>query len=156
MFEERWEYIIDGKKYGVRRILLMLIPAVVFAVLAVDQLQPQPNKLWILGLAFAAIAATLGGTAVVLAARYACFCVRIGEQGFYCRTVPWNGRYYAYADAVRCRTKHRWTHHRGTTEVSHGYYCVVTMQDGAVVRFRFERELHRDAVRALKTRINQE
>ena len=156
MMNEKWKYVIDSRQYGVRRVILMLVPAVLFAILAVDQWQPQPNKLWLLGLAFAAIAATLGGTALVSAARSIWFCVRVGERGFYCRTAPWNGRYYAYADAASCRTEHRWTHHRGTTEVSHGYFCIVTMRDGTVVRFRFERALHRDAVRALKARINRE
>ncbi len=156
MTNEHWKYVIDSRRYGVRRVLLMLIPAILFAVLAVDQWQPHPNKIWLLGVVFAAIAVTLGGTAAVSAARSIWFCVRVGERGFYCRTTPWNGGYYAYTDAVSCRTEHRWTHHRGTTEVSHGYYCIVTLRDGATVRFRFEREFHRDAVKALKTCINNQ
>lgn len=154
MMNEKWKHVIDSRQYGVRRVVLMLIPAVLFTVLAVDQWQPQPNKIWLLGVLFAAIAVILGGTAVASAVRTIWFCVRVGEDGFYCRTTPWNGGYYPYADAVSCRTEHRWTHHRGTTEVSHGYFCIVTMKNGAVVRFRFERELHRDAVKALKAQIN--
>lgn len=44
MNNEQWDYKIDGKTNGVTRMIIAAVVGIVFLVLAVDQLQPAPNK----------------------------------------------------------------------------------------------------------------
>lgn len=49
---EKWDYIISGRPYGIMRMAIVGILAAFFIVLTIDQLQPGPNKVPFVALAF--------------------------------------------------------------------------------------------------------
>ena len=53
---EKWDYVITGKPYGITRMVIVGVIAAFFIVLTIDQLQPGPNKMLFIALAFGGIA----------------------------------------------------------------------------------------------------
>lgn len=49
---EKWDYIITGRPYGIMRMVIVGALAAFFIVLTIDQLQPAPNKMAFVALAF--------------------------------------------------------------------------------------------------------
>ena len=153
MNNERWDYIISGKEGGLARIIVMLIPAGLFTMLTIDQLQPQPGKLRMLALAFAGMAIPMLGITIYLLNRYFFFKVCIGEDGFYYQSSPFGGKYYRYADVVSCREEHQAYRPKHRTQTMHYYYFHFDTAEGRSVRFLFEKELHAREISTLKERI---
>jgi hypothetical protein len=99
---EKWDYIISGRPYGIMRMAIVGILAAFFIVLTIDQLQPGPNKVPFVALAFGGIATLLTVTLVKLIGRYFYYKICIGPRGFFFKTNPFNGKYYKYTDIERC------------------------------------------------------
>ena len=99
---EKWDYIISGKPYGITRMVVVGVVAAFFIVLTIDQLQPGPNKVPFVALAFGSIAVLMTVTLVKLIGRYFYYKICIGPRGFFFKTNPFNGKYYEYTDIERC------------------------------------------------------
>ncbi len=99
---EKWDYIISGKPYGIMRMVIVGVFAAFFIVLTIDQLQPGPNKVPFVALAFGGIATLMTVTLVRLIGRYFYYKICIGPHGFFFKTNPFNGKYYKYTDIERC------------------------------------------------------
>ena len=89
---EKWDYIISGRPYGIMRMAIVGILAAFFIVLTIDQLQPGPNKVPFVALAFGGIATLLTVTLVKLIGRYFYYKICIGPRGFFFKTNPFNGK----------------------------------------------------------------
>ena len=101
MNNEQWNYKIDGKTNGLARMIIAAVVGIVFLVLAVDQLQPVPNKYPQIAIFFTSIAVVFLLLTVYLSLRYFCFKIYIGKSGFYFKTRPFNGQYYTYAEGEK-------------------------------------------------------
>lgn len=88
---EKWDYVITGKPYGIMRMVIVGVIAAFFIVLTIDQLQPGPNKVPFIALAFGSIATLMSVTFVRLIVRYFYYKICIGPKGFYFKTSPFNG-----------------------------------------------------------------
>lgn len=98
---EKWDYVITGKPYGITRMVIAGVIAAFFIVLTIDQLQPGPNKMPFIALAFGGIATLMSVTFVRLIVRYFYYKICIGPKGFYFKTNPFNGKYYEYTEIER-------------------------------------------------------
>ena len=98
---EKWDYVITGKPYGITRMVIVGVIAAFFSVLTIDQLQPGPNKMLFIALAFGGIATLMSVTFVRLIVRYFYYKICIGPKGFYFKTNPFNGKYYEYTEIKR-------------------------------------------------------
>ena len=83
---EKWDYIITGRPYGIMRMVIVGALAAFFIVLTIDQLQPAPNKMAFVALAFGGIATLMTVTFVKLISRYFYYKICIGQRGFYFKT----------------------------------------------------------------------
>ena len=66
----KWDYVITGKPYGIMRMVIAGVIAAFFIVLTIDQLQPGPNKVPFIALAFGGIATLMSVTFVRLIVSY--------------------------------------------------------------------------------------
>ncbi len=151
-------YVIDGKAYGRGRIAAccVLLPVVVL----LDSVALQVSK----GAGILAVFACLGSATVicailVLAVQYACFRVEIGTDGFFLRTLPWNGQYYAYRHIVGCREVEKVVRirrsRRDAASRSYYYFFSFTDENGKIRRFQFEKPLYSHEIAVLQQRIEQ-
>ena len=115
---EKWDYVITGKPYGITRMVIVGVIAAFFIVLTIDQLQPGPNKMLFIALAFGGIATLMSVTFVRLIVRYFYYKICIGPKGFYFKTNPFNGKYYEYTEIERCGRGTIKVHHSGTISAS--------------------------------------
>ena len=111
---EKWDYIITGRPYGIMRMVIVGALAAFFIVLTIDQLQPAPNKMAFVALAFGGIATLMTVTFIKLISRYFYYKICIGQRGFYFKTNPFNGKYYEYTDIERCGEMAIEAHHSAT------------------------------------------
>lgn len=154
MENEKWDYKIDGKPYGLSRLVVVGVLAAVFVVLTIDQLQPHPNKYLQVALGFAGLAGIFLFLLVYLLIRYFCFKFYVGKNGFYYQTNPFNGNYYRYADirsADESLVVYRRRRARGRT---YRYYFTFTLKTGERKTVIFEKALHEREINVLKDRIN--
>ena len=94
MKNEKWDYKIDGKMYGMVRMIIVAVLAMFFSVLTVDQLKPHSNKYIPVALGFAFLTVVFWGLFVYLLNRYINFKIYIGKEGFYYQTNPFNKSYF--------------------------------------------------------------
>lgn len=154
---EKWDYVISGKPYGITRMVIAGVIASFFIVLTIDQLQPGPNKMPFVALAFGGIATLMTVTFVRLISRYFYYKICIGQTGFYFKTNPFNGRYYEYTDIERCGKYVVKTHHSATIAApsqNRGYFFSFTDRSGKKHETLYESSLYEDEFEILVSRIN--
>lgn len=149
---EKEEYLIDGKAFGKMQmgigvvIVAMTVSLNLFLVKKVGL-----TLIGNLGVVMALVVACL------FCNRYFCFQVKIKKDGFYCRTNPFNGCYYAYEELVDCREIRKIVRHRqGYRDAAQRrYYFFFEFTDfhGKNHKFQFEQEIYEQEIRVLKERI---
>lgn len=154
---EKWDYVITGKPYGITRMVIVGAIAAFFIVLTIDQLQPGPNKMLFIALAFGGIATLMSVTFVRLIVRYFYYKICIGPKGFYFKTNPFNGKYYEYTEIERCGRGTIKVHHSGTIiaspQVSRKFFCFID-RSGKKHEAILEGTLNEDEITILISRIN--
>lgn len=158
MNNEKWEYKIDGKKYGMARLVVTGLFGIIFTVLAIDQFQPHPNKYIPVALAFTGMAVSLIGAFVYLLIRYNNFKIYIGKEGFYYQTTRSNGTYYSYDETENAQEivesyKHGGT--RGARGRVYYHFLVFSLNNGEQKKVLFEKTLHEKEIKILIKRINK-
>ncbi len=139
------EYVIDGRVYGKSRIVLALILWLVVVSL-------EKTLFCSIGSVMMAL------VVLVLVVRYVCFQIKIGENGVFVQTMPWNGAYYSYREITDCREIEKVVRHgrRGKrTGRTYYYFFTFTSIDGETRRFQFEKPLHAQEITVLKERIEK-
>ena len=159
MKNEKWDYKIDGKMYGMVRMIIVAVLAMFFSVLTVDQLKPHSNKYIPVALGFAFLTVVFWGLFVYLLNRYINFKIYIGKEGFYYQTNPFNKSYFKYSDIKTASEEmvvYRHGRAGGVSSVSRTYhhYLTITLKNGEHKKIIFEKSLYEKEINILKERIN--
>ena len=112
-----------------------------------------PPVLYILPVVMAAVA-----VAVVVIHSF-CYKIRIQKDGFYCRTTPFNGRYYYYHEITDCRLvekeKKFGSALKGTRETRYFYYFQFADGANKTHRIFYNKALFELEMKVLMCRIVQ-
>ncbi len=147
------EYLIDGKVFGRTRIVLGIVLLVVVAFMDAVAIK-------ISGLHFLLIPGIVMALYIVISLINSnlFFRVKIEKNGFYCRTNPFNGRYYQYGEIAHCRRIKKVVRNRRPRRAENPrYYFFFAFTDasGATRKFQFEDQIHGHEVDVLKQRIEK-
>lgn len=152
---EQETYRIDGKYFGKTRMVIGIFIFIVFLVIDYNYIMANTFDLGFLLIPGVVLAFFV---CLYLIMSYCCFKVEIEKDGFYCRTAPWNGRYYAYSEIASCRKIKRVVHHSGHSggpKTNYYFFFEFTCTDGKKRRFLFEEPLYGHEIQVLKERIKQ-
>lgn len=150
---EQEAYRIDGKYLGKARMVGGIFILIILFVM--DYIMAKTFELWFLLIPGTVLAFFV---LLYLILNYYCFRVEIGKDGFYCRTAPWNGRYYAYSEIASCRKVRKTVYrhgHSGGPKTNYYFFFEFTCADGKKRRFLFEEPIYGHEIQALKERIEQ-
>ena len=146
-------YAIDGKTFGKSKLILGLL---IVALIALS------NIFIIRKFSFVVIPSiVICIFAIFLILNYNLwFKVKIEKDGFYCRTTPFNGRYYKYSEIKDCRIvekvvkRHRYD---TGTPITKSYYFFFVFYDTAGKKhvFQYEDQIHEHEINILKKRIDE-
>lgn len=149
---EKAEYHIDGKVFGKTRIVLSIVLLVVVAI--IDAVIIKATGQVYLAVPGVAIALFV---LIYLINNNTFFKVEIKENGFYCRTNPFNGQYFEYDKIASCgrikkvvRTR---AHYYEAAQRRYYFFFEFTDVRGKTRRFLFEDPIHGHEVNVLKERI---
>lgn len=145
------EYLIDGKVFGKTRIVLGIVFLMVIAFIELVVIKTS-------GVAWLAIPGIVMALYVLITLINSnlFFKVKIGEDGFYCRTNPFNGQYYDYSEITHCKRIKKVVRTRRPRQAENPRYYFFfefTVQSGATRKFQFEDPIHGHEVDVLKQRI---
>ena len=88
---------------------------------------------------------------------YLFFQIKIKKNSFYCRTTPFNERYYKYSEIADRRKVKRVVKHRsygnGSLHRNYYFYFEFTDNKGEKHEFQYEQQIHEYEVNILKDRI---
>ena len=147
-------YRIDGKHFGKSRIVAGFFIFVVISVISF--LIANISGLWFMLIPGVVMAFLV---LLYLIMSYGCFKVEIDKDGFYCRTTPWNGRYYTYREIISCREIKKVVHHHahstGNMSMAFYFFFEFTCADRKKRRFLFEKPVYEHEINVLKERIKQ-
>ncbi len=150
---ERETYRIDGKYLGKAQIAGGIF--ILIILLVMDYIMAKAFELWFLLIPGTVLAFFV---LLYLILNYYCFRVEIGKDGFYCRTSPWNGKFYSYSEITSCRKVRRTVHrhaHSGGPKTNCYFFFEFTCKDGKKRRFLFEEPIYGQEIQVLKERIKQ-
>ena len=150
--KEKAEYLIDGKVFGKTRMVLSIVLLIVVAI--VDAVIVKTTGQMYLAIPGVVMALFI---LIYLINSNMFFKVKIEENGFYCRTNPFNGQYYEYAEITACkrikkvvRTR---AHYYEAAERRYYFFFEFTDICGKTRRFAFEDPIHGHEINVLKERI---
>ncbi len=152
MHNENWDYIINGKKHSLPRIIFLAVIAAFMAVLTVDQFKPAENKSFMLACIFAILTVIPLCLLLYVLNRVLFFKILIGKEGFYFQTNPFNGKHYLYSEISSCHIKVETAARQSDNTSRH--YLVFVMQNRTAKQVLFEPHLHEKEIEILKDRIN--
>lgn len=160
MKNEKWDYKIDGKMYGITRLFIVGVLLVIFTILAIDQFQPHPNKYIQVALGFTFLACIFFGLFIYLLNRYLNFKIYIGKEGFYYQTNPFNKSYFKYNEidsAIEEMVVHKHGNAGGMRGVNrtYHYYFTIILNNGQQKKIIFEKSLFEKEFDVLKSRISK-
>ena len=151
--KEKAEYLIDGKVFGKTRIVLSIVLLIVVAI--VDAVIVKATGQMYLAVPGVVMALFI---LIYLINSNMFFKVKIEENGFYCRTNPFNGQYYEYAEITACkrikkvvRTR---AHYYEAAERRYYFFFEFTDVRGKTRKFLFEDPIHGHEINVLKERID--
>ena len=150
---ENEEYLIDGKVFGKTRIVLGIVFLLVIAFIEAVVIKTS-------GLAFLVIPGVVMAIYVLISLINSnlFFRVKIEQNGFYCRTNPFNGQYYEYSEITHCeRIKKvvRIARPRRAENPRYYFFFAFTDASGATRKFQFEDQIHGHEVNVLQERIEK-
>ena len=150
--KEKAEYLIDGKVFGKTRIVLSIVLLVLVAI--IDAVIVKATGQMYLAVPGVVMALFI---LIYLINSNMFFKVKIEENGFYCRTNPFNGQYYEYAEIADCkrikkvvRTR---AHYYEAAERRYYFFFEFTDMRGKTRKFLFEDPIHGHEINVLKERI---
>ena len=150
--KEKAEYLIDGKVFGKTRIVLSIVLLIVVAI--IDAVIVKATGQMYLAVPGVVMALFI---LIYLINSNMFFKVKIEENGFYCRTNPFNGQYYEYAEITDCkrikkvvRTR---AHYYEAAERRYYFFFEFTDVRGKTRKFLFEDPIHGHEINVLKERI---
>ena len=150
--KEKAEYLIDGKVFGKTRIVLSIVLLIVVAI--IDAVIVKATGQMYLAVPGVVMALFI---LIYLINSNMFFKVKIEENGFYCRTNPFNGQYYEYAEITACkrikkvvRTR---AHYYEAAERRYYFFFEFTDICGRTRKFAFEDPIHGHEINVLKERI---
>ena len=149
---EKDEYLIDGKVFGKTKIGIGPILLAIFVFIDVLIIK----ETGFIAMLIPGIAMELG-LCWMLFVDYGFFQVKIGKDGFYCPTNPFNGQWYKYSEITREIKKvvrHR-QHHWNAAKRRYYFFFEVTDVRGKVGKVQFTKEIFEQEVNVLKERIEQ-
>ena len=120
------DLVISGKVQGGIRIAVVVFILAILLLLAKSLAeQGLPPITYILPIAMAAVAV------VVLVVHNMFYKIQIEKDGFFCRTNPFDGKYYQYSEIADCklveeRKKFGSVRNRGVRETHYFYYLIFT------------------------------
>ena len=151
--KEKAEYLIDGKVFGKTRIVLSIVLLIVVAI--IDAVIVKATGQMYLAVPGVVMALFI---LIYLINSNMFFKVKIEENGFYCRTNPFNGQYYEYAEITACkrikkvvRTR---AHYYEAAERRYYFFFEFTDICGRTRKFAFEDPIHGHEINVLKERID--
>lgn len=151
--KEKAEYLIDGKVFGKTRIVLSIVLLIVVAI--IDAVIVKATGQMYLAVPGVVMALFIP---IYLINSNMFFKVKIEENGFYCRTNPFNGQYYEYAEITACkrikkvvRTR---AHYYEAAERRYYFFFEFTDICGRTRKFAFEDPIHGHEINVLKERID--
>lgn len=151
---ERAEYLIDGKVFGKTRIVIAIVLLIVVAIIDAVIIN-------VTGQMYLAVPGVVMALFILiyLINSNMFFKVKIEENGFYCRTNPFNGQYYEYGEIIDCkrikkivRTR---AHYYEAAQRRYYFFFEFTDVCGKTRRFLFEDPIHGHEVNILKERIEK-
>lgn len=148
MEQKQWKYKISSGKGPV--VISFVMPAIAAVIDAVIIKADGFTYLLVPSTALAVAAVWL------LVVRYLYFKVQIGENGFYYRTNPFNGRNCEYSEITSCREIKKIIRHRAVGrngETVYFFYFEFTNMKGKTQKFQFDKPVHEHEVNVLKERI---
>ena len=151
--EQSGNYQINGKLYGKTGIAVTFVILIFFTILCIFSASYQ-NFLFFLIPAVLTILFTL----IFQIVRYSFFKVKIEKEGFYCRTAPFDGRYYKYNEIQSCQEiqkVYRYRNSSGGNRWTYCFYFVFTDKNGKTHKFPFEKPVYEHEINVLKERIEQ-
>lgn len=151
------KYIIDGKDYGILRIVFASMISIFFAILSIDQLFGNSNKSVYLGIVFSIGFVSSLFVSIQLIIRYFFFKVCINDSDFYIRTNPFNAKTYNYSEVRNARFElksSRASGIRGPSQPSYFYYFYFDDNNGETHKFQFEKSIYEKEINVLKNMIN--
>lgn len=151
---EKEEYIIDGKNFVKTRFAIAIVLLIVVAIIDIVIIK-------MIGRIYLAVPGTAMALFILIylinSNRY--FKVKIDAKGFYCRTNPFNGRYYLYTEITNCRRIKKLVHHKyhvGDADLpSYFFFFEFTDASEKKRRFQFEDPIHGHEINLLKERIER-
>ncbi len=149
------EHIISGKVQGLQRIAVVVFLFVIVLLLTGSLIQaglPPITYLLPIVLALAAIALEM--------IQYFSYKIVIQIDGFYCRTNPFNGAYFAYRDISDCklvekRKKFGSAFRRGVRKTHYFYFLVFTDSANKQHRILYNKALFQREMNVLIYRFQQ-
>lgn len=155
MKDDNRELIISGKVQGGIRIAVVVFILAIFLLLAKSLAeQGLPPITYMLPIAMAAVAV------VVLVIHNMFYKIQIQKDGFYCRTNPFDGKYYQYSEITDCklveeRRKFGSVRRRGTRETHYFYFLIFTDATNKTHRILYDKALFEREMKVLVSRIEQ-
>ena len=148
------EHVISGKVQSSQRIAVAVF---IFAIilLLTNSLVKQglPPTIYILPIVMAVV------SIVVLIIHDLFYKIQIQKDGFYCRTTPFDGKYYKYSDIVDCKMieerKKFGSVRRGTRETRYFYFLIFTDANNKTRKVFYNKALFEWEMNVLVSRIEQ-
>ena len=149
------DLVISGKVQGGIRIAVVVFILAILLLLAKSLAeQGLPPITYMLPIAMAAVAV------VVLVIHNMFYKIQIEKDGFYCRTNPFDGKYYQYSEITDCklveeRKKFGSVRGRGVRETHYFYYLIFTDTTNKTHRILYNKALFEQEMNVLVSRIEQ-
>ena len=147
------DYIIDGKVFGKTKIVIGIV--IVLLILFFEFVMVQASGMFFLEFAGLIMAGYVLATFIC---HYAFFKIHIGQEGFYYRTNPFNGRSFRYEGITHCRLVRKVVQirRRGRADLPRYYFFLeFTDRAGTKRRFQYDKPIHGYEVQVLKERIEK-
>lgn len=145
------DYLIDGRVFGKAKITIGV--ALVFFVTLIDIVIVKAG----FSLFFLIPGILLAGYILyALVINVLFYKVVIGENEFYCRTNPFNGRTFPYREITECRMIKRVVRIKKIGEAKspkYYFFFAFTDHNGVQRKFQYENPIHRHEIQILKERI---
>ena len=155
MEDDQRDHTISGKTQGLTRIVVL---GFIFGIVMWLSYSLQQEGLPPMGYALPAIAAFCALVYLLMHTFF--YQIDIKRDGFYCRTNPFNGRFYKYRDIASCkvieiRRRSGSTRSHGGRRTHYLHYLVFTEKSGKEHRIQYDKGLFEREINILASRINQ-
>lgn len=150
--EDYREYRIDGKRFGISRLVISFVIALSLTAITV----PFAGKTVIIWMIVPGAVLSLC-VFLFLLNRYLFFEIKIERDGFFYRSGAFNRKYYKYTDICESKmTKKVYRNRRSAFGDARLYYYYFSFTDnyGKTIRFQYEKSLYEREVAVLKKRID--